>query len=164
MNKGTVFVIVSLSFPTGLGIQNESPINPVSDWIPTFVGMTDRGLGMTYATMDIRIIKDSISKSELKTVAEEMYGDLVKAVVDLEKGLMALGGEMHADEEQVLLEQGSRQQDLWGINLYPEHQGEDFVEFDSMINLRPSQGNRSRSVEDPAVQQKIRALVGRLVR
>ena len=74
-------------------------------------------------------------------------------------------GELHADEESVLLERGSRQSGLWGINLYPDaYPGEDWVEFDSMINSRPGQGNRSRSVDDPHTQEEIRAVVARLVR
>mgnify|MGYP001585071664 CR=1 FL=1 len=76
---------------------------------------------------------------------------------------MAVGGELHADEEALLLEQGSRQQDLWGINFYPEKNGDGFVEFDSMINIRPSQNNRSRSVEDAATREKILAIVHQLV-
>jgi len=89
----------------------------------------------------------------------------VKAVVDVEREVMAIGGAMHADEEAALIEDGSAQPDLWGINLYPDDFGtEAFVEFDSMINLRPAQGNRSRSVEDPALRERIQRLVDRLVR
>ena len=76
---------------------------------------------------------------------------------------MTIGGELHADEEALLLDQGSRQQDLWGINLYPDKSGDDFIEFDSMINLRPGQGNRSRDVQDPAIRQKIKDIVNQLV-
>ncbi|MBI5135344.1 hypothetical protein HZA86_03890 [Candidatus Uhrbacteria bacterium] len=90
-------------------------------------------------------------------------GDLVKAVVDIEKGIMAIGGELHADEEALLLEHGSRQKDLWGINLYPDKTGDDFIEFDSMINIRPSQNNRSRGVEDPEIQRKVIRVVDALV-
>lgn len=113
---------------------------------------------------DIKIISDSISKGELREMSKRMFGDLVKAVVDVEKGIMAVNGELHADEEQVLLENGSQQQDLWGINLYPDNQGEKWIEFDSMINIRPSQGNRSRDVEDEEVRRKIRAIVENLVK
>lgn len=96
--------------------------------------------------------------------SHEMSGDLVKAVVDVERGIMAIGGAMHADEEAALIEDGSSQPDLWGINLYPDDYGTDaFVEFDSMINLRPAQKNRSRSVEDPALRERIERLVDRLV-
>ncbi|MEK7183925.1 MAG: DUF5674 family protein [Patescibacteria group bacterium] len=107
---------------------------------------------------------DSISVAELQGMAERMYGDFVKAVVDLERGMVVVDAEMHADEEAFLLESGSKQQDLWGINLYPEQFGtDDFVGFDSMINIRPSQQNRSRSVESEELQQKIRTLVAQVV-
>jgi hypothetical protein len=99
---------------------------------------------------------DKISVNELKKMAERMFGSLVKAVVDIEKNFLVIDAEMHADEEKFLLENGSRQESLWGINLYPEKFGDDdFVEFDSMINLRPSQHNRSRSIEDKKIRQKI---------
>jgi len=91
-------------------------------------------------------------------------GDMVKAVVDIERRAMAIGGEMHADEEAALLDEGSRQADLWGINLYPAEAGPDWVEFDSMINVRPSRGNRSRDVEDPSIRDLIRQVVASLVR
>lgn len=112
---------------------------------------------------DIRIITSSISREELNSLAQERFGDMVKAVVDIERKIMAIGGEMHADEEQILLADGSKQSDLWGINLYPNDVGEDFVEFDSMINIRPSQGNRSRSVEDKSIQRRIREVVSLFV-
>jgi hypothetical protein len=89
---------------------------------------------------------------------------MVKAVVDVAQELLAIGGELHADEETVLLDQGSRQADLWGINLYPDSPPLERIEFDSMINVRPGAGNRSRSVEDPALQARIRVVVSRLVR
>lgn len=111
----------------------------------------------------MKIIDNTISINELTEMASNMYGDFVKAVVDLEKGIMAVDAELHADEEQLLLENGSRQQDLWGINLYPGLMGEDFVEFDSMINVRPSQHNRSRGVENEDTRKKIIAVVSKLI-
>jgi uncharacterized protein DUF5674 len=104
-----------------------------------------------------------VAIGELRQMAAGMFGDLVKAVVDVERGLMVLDAELHADQEALLLDQDSRQADLWGINLYPDLTGADFVEFDSMINVRPSQGNRSRGVEDEALRTRIRAIVDRLV-
>lgn len=101
--------------------------------------------------------------AELRVLALERFGELVKAVVDLRLEVMAIGGDLHADEEAALIEQGSRQTDLWGVNLYPDRAGEDRVEFDSMINIRPSQGNRSRSVEDPALRQRIVDIVAKLI-
>jgi len=88
---------------------------------------------------------------------------MIKAVVDVSRGIMAVGGELHSDEEAALLDDGSKQGDLWGINLYPAEPGEQWIEFDSMINVRPSQGNRTRSVEDETMRERIRLVVAALV-
>ncbi|MGH7279206.1 MAG: DUF5674 family protein [Candidatus Rokuibacteriota bacterium] len=104
-----------------------------------------------------------VTRDELRRIAAEQFGDFVKAVVDVQGGVIAIGGELHADEEALLLEHGARQADLWGINLYPDRPAAELVEFDSMINVRPSQGNRSRGVEDAGVQREIRGIVARLV-
>lgn len=111
----------------------------------------------------IKLIRDKISREELRVMAQEGYGDLVKAVVDIKQGIMTVGGDLHADEETFLLEQGSRQEDLWGINIYPDRSGDEWIEFDSMINLRPWQGNRTRGVENIETQERIRNLVQSLV-
>jgi len=108
-------------------------------------------------------IKNKISITELKYMSENRFGDLVKAVVDIEKEIIVVDAELHADQEKTLLENGSEQYNLWGINLYPDDKGEDFIEFDSMINLRPSWGNRSRAVDDKETQKKIIAIVNKLV-
>ncbi|TAL51059.1 hypothetical protein EPN81_01015 [Patescibacteria group bacterium] len=102
-----------------------------------------------------------ITLAELSVLANERFGDLVKAVVNVKNGSMVVGCELHVDAEQLLLQKGARQQDLWGINLYPDafEDLERFVEFDSMINLRPGQGNRSRGVEDPNIREKILKIV-----
>lgn len=102
-------------------------------------------------------------RSELSALAGAQFGDMVKAVVDVSRGIMAIGGELHSDEEAMLLDDGSRQADLWGINLYPGETGESWIEFDSMINVRPSQGNRSRNVEDDELRDRIRHVVRSLV-
>lgn len=107
---------------------------------------------------------ETISVAELTQMAEKMYGNLVKAVVDLKRGLLVVDAEMHVDQEQHLLVNGSEQADLWGINLHPAKYGsDDFIEFDSMVNIRPRQRNMSRGVEDAQVRQKIRKLVDRMV-
>ena len=111
----------------------------------------------------MKIINERIKLKELKEIAANGFGDLVKAVVDIENNIMAIDAELHSDEEALLLENGSKQKDLWGINLYTELAGEDFIEFDSMINLRPSQGNRSRGVDDPQIRQTIKIIVDKLV-
>ena len=88
-------------------------------------------------------------------MAEGRFGNLVKAVVDVERKVMAVDGELHADEEALLLENGSSQENLWGINIYPDLEGQERIEFDSVINIRPSQGNRSRGVDDPMIRERI---------
>ncbi len=106
-----------------------------------------------------------ITASELTQMAEKMYGNFVKGVVDIQKGLLVLDAEMHVDEEQFLLEHGSSQENLWGINLYPANFGTDgFIGFDSMINIRPRQHNMSRSVEDADIKQQIVAIVQKVVK
>lgn len=96
-------------------------------------------------------------------MADEQFGDWIKAVVDVGRGVMAVGGDLHADDEALLLADGSRQQDLWGINLYPDEPGRDWIEFDSMINIRPRDGNRSRGVDDEHVRARVRRVVASLV-
>jgi len=111
----------------------------------------------------LRLVEDRISRAELAALASQGFGDMIKAVVDVKRGIMVVGGELHADEEAVLLDDGSAQSDLWGINLYPAERGDGFVEFDSMINVRPSQGNPSRDVMSAATRDQIRSVVGALV-
>jgi Protein of unknown function (DUF5674) len=113
---------------------------------------------------DLQIVRTPVTLTGLEAMAERMFGNLVKAVVDVERGIMAVGGEMHADEEALLLGEGSPQASLWGINLYPAEFGSSrFIEFDSVINIRPRQGNRTRSVDDTAARAAITAIVDRLV-
>lgn len=112
----------------------------------------------------MKIVEGPISLADLKVLAEGRFGNLVKAVVDVERKIMALDGELHADEEALLLENGSRQEDLWGINIYPELEGPDRIEFDSVINIRPSQGNRSRGVDDQRTREKIVKVVSGLMK
>lgn len=113
--------------------------------------------------MTIDIVRRPTSRARLSAIAQVQFGDMVKAVVDVERRVMAIGGELHSDEEAALLEDGSAQENLWGINLYPGERGEEWLEFDSMINVRPSRGNRSRGVEDEALRDRIRQIVGSLV-
>lgn len=112
----------------------------------------------------MKIIAETLTLAELKQMAESGFGDMVKAVVDIERELLAIDANLHADLEALLLENGSKQKDLWGINLYPELGAKDFLEYDSMINIRPSQNNRSRGVEDPAIQKRIAGIVEKRVR
>ena len=108
-------------------------------------------------------INETISNTELAPMASRMFGNLVKAVVDLEQEIMMVDADMHADQEEALLEMGSQQENLWGINLLPDKTGDDWLVFDSMINIRPGQNNRSRSVESPEIRARIKAVVAKLV-
>lgn len=113
----------------------------------------------------MKLVKDKISVAELREMSKRMTYELVKAVVDLEQQIMVVDAPMHADEERFLLEEHeSKQGDLWGINLYPNTTvNDEFIEFDSMINIRPGWGNRSKAVEDPKTQERIKLLVNKLV-
>ena len=112
----------------------------------------------------VETVRESVSLEHLRALAEGLFGDLVKAVVDVDRGIMVIAGELHADEEALMLDDGSTQASLWGINLYPaEHGTPGWIEFDSMINVRPGQGNRTRSVDDPETRRRITAILDRLV-
>lgn len=111
----------------------------------------------------MEIIKDKITIKQLKKYAEGMFGNLVKAVVDIKKEIMVVDANLHADEEGLLIENGSKQENLWGINLYPFEEDEEFIEFDSMINVRPRQNNRTRGVDDKKTREKIIKIVNKLV-
>jgi len=113
--------------------------------------------------MEIKVITAPINLEELIEIAKNQFGDLVKAVVDVEQEIIAVGGELHADEEQLLVERGSEQRNLWGINLYPQKKQEEWIEFDSMINVKPAFGNRSRNVENPEIREKIKAILTKLI-
>jgi hypothetical protein len=111
----------------------------------------------------MKLITEHIALSELSQMARNMFGSLVKAVVDIEKEIMVVGGELHADEELFLIEQGSRREYIWGVNLYPGAPKDQLVEFDSMINVRPHLGNRTRGVESLEIRQKILRVVNKLI-
>ncbi len=112
----------------------------------------------------MRIITDTVTIDVLHGMAKNIFGEFVKAVVDIDREIIALEAELHSDLEALLLENGSKQQNLWGINLYPEIQDENFIEYDSMINMRPGQGNRSRGVENETVRDRIIAVVAKRVK
>jgi hypothetical protein len=107
----------------------------------------------------MKIVEKQISIKELRDMASKMFGNLVKGVVDIENGILVVDAELHSDQEAYLLEQGSKQENLWGINIYPDLNKSERIEFDSMINLRPSQNNYSRGVDDEKIQKKILDIV-----
>ena len=114
--------------------------------------------------MEIILIDKPIPRTLLIQMAQEQFVDMVKAVVDIEQNVMAIGGGLQVDEESYLLERGSVQDNLWGINLQLNRDLPDMVEFDSVINIRPAQDNPSRYVGDPSVRERVIAIVGDLVK
>ncbi len=115
-------------------------------------------------TLRLKIISGEITIKELEKMTKKMFGNLVKAVVDIEKEIMAVDGELHADEMELLVENGSKHENLWGINFYPEVKTDDWIEFDSMINLKPLLGNRTRGVDNPEIKEKILKIVSKIVK
>ena len=111
----------------------------------------------------MQILQQKITREHLKTLAANTFVDMIKCVADVKQNLLAVDAELHADLESLLLENGSEQDYLWGFNLYPDETGDDFIEFDSLINIRSWQGNRSRDVEDESIRKQIREIVSKYV-
>ena len=111
----------------------------------------------------MKIVENKIGILELKEMSKKIFGDLVKAVVDIEKEIMAINFELHVDGEEILIQSGSEFKNLWGINIYPEQEDEKFIEFDSMINLKPGLGNRTRGIDNQEIKEKIILIVNKLV-
>ncbi len=113
----------------------------------------------------MKIIEKVITINELKEMSERMFGNLVKAMVDVRNKIMAVDGELHADLlEFLILERKSDPKDIWGINIYPDKIEDDFIEFDSVMNLKPSLGNRTRGVESQKLREEIISVVNKLVK
>jgi hypothetical protein len=104
-----------------------------------------------------------IDAAELRDLVDRFFGDMVKLVVDIERQIVAVGGELHADAEALLLEDGSKQTDLWGANYYPGLGGENCIQYTALINIRPAQGNRAMEVQDPDTRRAIRDIVHQLI-
>jgi hypothetical protein len=107
---------------------------------------------------DTVVLERRIDPQTLARLADRFLGRMVKYVVDIRREVVAAGGELHADAEQVLLAAGSRQADLWGANYYPGKGRDDCIEFTALINIRPSQGNGSMEIEDREVRDAVRRL------
>jgi len=112
----------------------------------------------------MKIVEDKITIEELREMSKKMFGNLVKAVVDIEKGIMVVDGEIHAEEQGLLIENGSKYENTWGINIYPDMTDDNWIEFDSMINLKPALGYRTRGVEDKEIREKIIRIVNKFVK
>ena len=113
--------------------------------------------------MEIKIIKEKISQDEIKKIAEESFGDMFKIVVDIEKEIIAVGGELHADAMEKLLEDGSEGKNLWGANFYPFDNPEKRIKYSALINIRPEQNNRKMEIENKEIRDKIKQIVENLL-
>ena len=113
--------------------------------------------------MNIEIIRKKISSQELKEIAKDNYGNMIKGVVDIQLEIIALGGELHADAEAILLQKGSNQQHLWGVNIYLDKSNDERIEYTSFINIRPSQNKRSLEIKDIGLKAKIRKIIDSLI-
>jgi hypothetical protein len=120
---------------------------------------------MAESEPDIVIAAGRLEPSEVARLVQLFFGDMVKYVVDVERRIAAVGGQLHADAEQLLLEAGSRQVDVWGANYYPGRGPDDCIEYTALINIRPAQGNRSMLIADETIRGQVRditfALIGR---
>ena len=151
--------------------QNEYGISELRPWFlgpgPFFCCKIVWAIQSTLLSLQKRtgmqILQEPVSREDLKIIARNTFGDMVKCVADVRQGILAIDANLHADLETALLENGSAQQDLWGFNLWVEEEGEDFIEYDSLINIRSWQGNPSRDVLNPQVRKAIADIVHRFI-
>lgn len=106
--------------------------------------------------MPIKIIKKKISKDEIKEIAEESFGKMFKIVVDIERKILAAGGELHADSIEPLLDDGSEAKNLWGANFYLFKKPEKRIKYNALINIRPERNNRKMEIEDKEIREKVK--------
>jgi len=113
--------------------------------------------------MEIKLVKHKITRQDLTCIASGNYGSMVKGVVDLGRNILALGGELHADAEAVLLQDGAQPQDLWGFNIYLDKPDVERVEYTSLINIRPGLGNKSIEIQDPGLRTRVLTVINALI-
>ena len=112
----------------------------------------------------MKIIDSPIKREEVIKNYSHFFNRVIKAVVDIEREIIAIDAELHADLEELLLDTGSKQEKLWGINLYlDEKEEENRIEYTALINIRPSMGNASMEIIDPEIKKKIREIVKRFI-
>lgn len=109
--------------------------------------------------MPIKMVDKKITESEVREIAKDYYADMVKGVVDIERGILAMGGEYHMDANMVLMENGSGQQNIWGFNWYFDRTGDERIEYVSLINIRPAQGNRGMEVQDASLRDTMKTII-----
>ncbi|MBU6323135.1 MAG: hypothetical protein KGI41_02415 [Patescibacteria group bacterium] len=113
--------------------------------------------------MEILVTREPTDEKTLRALADAWFGDMVKGAIDIARGTLALGGDWHMDANVKLIEDGSSQEDVWGFNVYPEKRGDDAIEYISLINIRPRQGNRDMELQDPTLRRKVRETVAHAI-
>lgn len=113
--------------------------------------------------MDILTVREPVSRDALLALAKEWHGTLVKGVADVKSGQVALGGEWHMDANARLIAEGSEQKNLWGFNIYPKESGGAAIEYVSLINIRPAQGNRGMEIASEETRAEVRKAVAKAV-
>ena len=109
--------------------------------------------------MDIKIIDQKISEPELREIAKEFYGDMIKGVVDVEREILAMGGEYHMDANNILIKNDSKQPNVWDFNWYFNRKEGERIEYVSLINIRPAQGNRIMEVQDARLRDRMKKII-----
>ncbi|MEK7596425.1 MAG: DUF5674 family protein [Patescibacteria group bacterium] len=109
--------------------------------------------------MPIKIIDKKITESELREIAKDFYVDMIKGVVDIEREILAVGGEYHMDANTILVESGSKQQNIWGFNWYFNKTGDERIGYISLINIRPGQGNKTMEVQDASLRDIMKRII-----
>ena len=113
---------------------------------------------------EAKVIKYPITMDEVRKMAEDDLGDMVKATVDIKQEIIAIGGQYHGDQKELLMgDEYSRWEDIWGINIYPNESGEEQIIFDSLVNVKPQFDNNSREVINTTIQDKVKEVVNKLI-
>ncbi|KKR79331.1 MAG: hypothetical protein UU24_C0011G0011 [Candidatus Nomurabacteria bacterium GW2011_GWA2_40_9] len=113
--------------------------------------------------MEIKILENKISIDEVKKLAEFWYGSMIKGAVDVEGERVALGGDYHIEDSEVLTDSGSKFENVWGFNIRFEENLEGVLEFDSMVNIKPNLENKSRGVENPEIVKKATEIIYKFI-
>jgi hypothetical protein len=106
------------------------------------------------------IIREPATIEQIKQMAKTFNGVMIKLAVDVKRSILAGGGALHADCEQLLLEDGSQQEDVWGADWYPDSRE---VNFEALINIRPRQQNFDLELQNSELREQVEAIVRRLL-
>src|SRR3989344_4997384 len=109
--------------------------------------------------MNIQILDHKISIKEVKALALFWYKSIIKGTVDIELGRVALGGDYHIESSEVLTSSGSKFEDVWAFNIRFEENPDGVLEFDSMVNIKPNLGNRSRTINNEEILKKLKEII-----